>query len=67
MSLKAIENRLERVNMNITSILKPYVRANRKPSKPYTSFCVSDLTNSELKNKYSRNGVIRMGEFTKMV
>ena len=53
--------------MKITNIIKPYVRNVRRPINVFTSFCVNKMSNVDLKNKYSRNGAIRLGEFSKMV
>ena len=65
--LKAIESRLKRVNMKITNIIKPYIRNIRRPINVFTSFCVTKTSNLELKNKYARNGSIRLGQFAKLV
>ncbi len=53
--------------MKINNIIKPYIRNVRRPINVFTSFCVNKMNNVDLKNKYSRNGAIRLGEFTKMV
>lgn len=65
--MKAVESRLKRVNMKIFNIIRPYERVIRRPINVYTSFCVNKLSNMELKNKHTRNGVIRLGEFMKLV
>ena len=59
--MKAVENRLKRIHMKISNIIRPYERVIRRPINIYTSFCVSNLTNVELKNKHARNGAIRIG------
>ena len=44
--MKAVQNRLKRVNMKIDNILKPYVKVVRKPINHYTSFCLNKLSNA---------------------
>jgi len=61
LDVKAIEGRLKRVNMQISNILKPYVRVSKKQINTYISFCVNKMTGTELKSKHARNGVIRLG------
>jgi len=58
--MKMVENRLKRINMKITNIIKPYERAVKRPINVFTSFCVNKLTNVELKSKHDRNGTIRL-------
>lgn len=61
MNLKAVEGRLRRVNMKLSSILHPYVRSPKRPTNTYTAFCTNALSPAELKNKHARNGQIRLG------
>jgi len=61
LDVKAIEGRLKRVNMQISNILKPYVRVSKKQINTYISFCVNKMAGTELKSKHARNGVIRLG------
>lgn len=47
--------------MKISNIVKPYIRVNRRPINMYTSFTINQLSLADLKNKYARNGQIRLG------
>lgn len=53
--------------MQISNIIKPYLRVIRRPINHFTSFCSNNLSLSEIKIKYARNGRIRLNEFVKMV
>ncbi len=55
-----IMHNVQKINMRIINILKPYIRVSRKPINGFTSFCITNLNLNQLKNKYSRNGKIRL-------